>query len=220
LYQELIGMLILSISELQVILEPHLPRFSGIIWPVLNEYEEDIPSRLRIGFGSITQATVIHSLMVANARREFLGVDGVTLIDGPNESLYVCVDGLEAGVDGSAICQFKKLDDSNKSRNSPTRRQYEMRSNEPLPGVPPQGTFVDAGYVLNDLGTVIRTVPLVRLRDQKLIFEIPQQKNGQIRLVPPISNPPLPGLGVQPDRFKLNKGKEGQGSGGKDVPRE
>jgi hypothetical protein len=151
--------------------------------------------------------------MVGNARREFAGLDGVSVVPGPNESLYVCVDGLNVGIDGTAICQFKKLDNDNRSRNLQTARQRKFRENEQVLGIPDTGSFVDAGYVMNDLGTVIRTVPLVRLVDQQLIFEVPEQRDGSISIAPPVGPMPLPGVA---DRFTILKRKKKKESSGND----
>ncbi len=204
---------LLSISELQIILEPHVATFSRIVWPVLEDYEEHIPLPIRLQFGVITQANVLHAFMANNARREFNGQTGVSVIEGPNESVYISIDGLGLGVDGTAVCQFKKLDNDNRSRNFQTARQRMIRENEYVLGISESATFVDAGYVLNDLGTAIRTVPLVRLFDQETIFELPRQLGGTVSMLP--AGPrPLPGVADRFTIFRPKKKKDSQGDDG------
>src|ERR1035441_4986821 len=60
------------------------------------------------------------------------------------------------GVDGLAICRFKKLNENGTSCNYPTERAEALRRNEPLPGMPEHATYIDVGYVLNPLRTGFR----------------------------------------------------------------
>jgi hypothetical protein len=185
----------LPISDLQIILRPHIVRFSRIAWPIYAHYLE-LPDSHRLAYDARAEANILHRYMVENAKRQFEGVPGAQFLE--TNGFHLGIDGAGYGIDGAAICRFKKLDDNGQSSNYPTDRAEALRKNEQLKGLPEDATFVDLGYTLNDLRTSIREVQVVRVFDSAVIFSIPRLEEQE-----PGSQLPLIGPTITPPRFEV-----------------
>jgi len=162
---------LLSMVDLRAILSPHVARFGRAIWPVWDRFPE-LPEEHRLAYDPTTEANVLHSYMVRNAKSEFTNVAGVHFLE--QHGFHLGIDGSFYGVDGLAVCRLKKLSEDGASRNYPTMRAEALRRNDPLPGMPADATYVDIGYVLTPLRTGIIMVHAVRVYDSELIFSIPR----------------------------------------------
>jgi len=163
---------IISLPDLQAMLRPHAGRFARIVWPIWDRFME-LPDDHRLAYDPTTEANILHSYMVESAKREFAAdVPGVQILE--QNGFHLGIDGIGYGVDGLAVCRFKKLSEDGTSRNYPTERAEALRRNESLPGMPDQATYVDVGYVMAPLRNGFSIVQVVRVVDSKAVFSIPE----------------------------------------------
>jgi hypothetical protein len=94
-----------------------------------------------------SRASVIHDYMVAFARDFFKDDPGIRIFTKRGLSLI--------NIDDSLLLRFKKLDAEKRSRNIPTQQTYLFRAQLELPGIPAELTHIEAGYVLNELQTML-----------------------------------------------------------------
>lgn len=183
-------------------MRPQVGRFSRAIWPAWERYQE-LPEDHRLTFDPTAEATLLHCYMVAAAKKEFDGVPGVQFLE--DFGFHLGIDGTGYGIDGLAVCRFKKFDEDGKSRNFPTDRQEALRRNdEDLPGIPKRATIVDVGYSFNGLRTGFAIVQAVRLKDSELILSIPRIEDHSIQIPGMLPFPPA----AVPARFELIEGKQ------------
>jgi hypothetical protein len=191
---------LLSIEELQALLRPHLARLGRTVWPIWARYLE-LPEEHRLAFDATTEANMLHCYMVEAAKQEFDHVPGVQFLE--MFGFHLGIDGSAFGVNGLAVCRFKKFDDEGKSRNYPTERAEALRRNEQLEGMPDRATYVDIGYAFNALRTAISEVQAIRVVDTKVVLSVPRAE-GQTSQMPGI----LPfGPTLTPRRFTVLPGR-------------
>jgi hypothetical protein len=191
---------LLSVQDLQTILRPQVGKFGRIVWPSWKRYLE-LPESHRLAYDATTEATVLHCYMVEAAKKLFDGTPGVQFLE--EYGFHLGIDGTACGIDGFAVCRFKKFDEDGKSANFLTRRAEALRRNdEDLPGIPKRATIVDVGYSFNGLRTGFAIVQAVRLKDNKLIFSIPQIDDQSMQIP---GNLPFPPVAV-PARFEIIDG--------------
>jgi hypothetical protein len=167
---------LISVPDLQAILRPHAGRFGRIVWPIWDRFTQ-LPDDHRLAYDATTEANILHDYMVQSAKREFTEVPGICFLE--QNGFHLGIDASGYGVDGLAVCRFKKLSENGTSCNYPTERAEALRRNEPLPGMPEHATYIDVGYVLNPLRTGFSAVQLVRVMDSQVIFSIPRS-GGQV----------------------------------------
>ena len=211
---------LISKPDLQMMLEPHARRFGRCVWPIWERYlkirEED-----RLDFDLTAEADVLNRFMIGYAKREFSGVAGVYPAPDEQYGFVLLVDGLSCGIDGQAACRFKKLDVNGRSRNNlSTRRARSVRKNDTatLEGFPPSATWVDVGYVLNDLRTGIAEVQAIRVYDTAFIMSIPREEDGTIGLTYSLLDGPQGGSGEAAQRFIVFPRKEQRGTPDGETP--
>jgi hypothetical protein len=141
--------------------------------------------------------------MVETAKREFDNVSGVQFLE--TYGFHLGIDGTGYGVDGRAVCRFKKFcEDGKSTSNYPTERQEALRKNEQLEGLPERATYVDIGYSLNPLRTNIIEVQAIRVTDLKLILSIPRSDDQSSQMPGMLPFGPTP---VAP-RFEVIEGRQ------------
>jgi hypothetical protein len=205
---------LLSVEDLQAILRPQVSRFSRSIWPAWDRYQE-LPEEHRLVYDGTTEAGMLHCYMVQAAKKEFDGVPGIQFLE--EYGFHLGIDGTAYGIDGLAVCRFKKFDEDGRSNNYPTERAEALRRNdEELPGIPRCATIVDVGYCFNGLRTGFGIVQAVRLKDSKLILSIPQIDDQSVQMPGILPFSPIP---VAP-RFEIIEGgqsnkKSSEGADGK-----
>lgn len=192
---------LLSIGELQALLRPHLGRFARVVWPIWDRFLE-LPEDHRLAYDPTTEANVMHSYMVQNAKREFDNLPGVQFLEA--YGFHLGIDGTAYGLDGQAVCRFKKFDEDGRSRNYPTDRQEALHRNDQLDGMPDRATYVDIGYSLNPLHTNIIEVQAVRVVDVRLILSIPRSDDQSAQMPGILPFGPTP---TQP-RFQVINGRK------------
>lgn len=191
-------------------LRPQVGRFGRVVWPIWERYLE-LPEEHRLAYDPTTEANVLHCYMVESAKREFDNVPGIQFLE--EYGFHLGVDGSAFGVDGLAVCRFKKFDEDGRSKNYPTDRAEALRRNEQLDGMPERATYVDIGYSFNLLRTAIAEVQAVRVVDSAVILSIPKADDQSI---------PMPGTlpfgpTLTPGRFAVIQGrpKKSEGKDGK-----
>src|SRR5438094_6338247 len=136
---------LLSVSDLQVILTPHMRRLARCVWPVWGRYLA-IPEVDRFAYDLVAEANVLNRYMIDYAKREFADIPGVQWLE--DDGFVLVFEGFPYGIDGQVAARFKKLDASGKSKNNlGTARARAIRgnNNDLLEGMPPSATWVDIG---------------------------------------------------------------------------
>lgn len=141
--------MLISQSEADIILEPYkesLRLCVSMAWRYYNEH-----------YGHVhhlhtprTRASILHDLMVHNARKNFEGKPGIEMRD--MRGLFLLI------VDGQLLIRFKKLDEDKMSRSIPTRQTEDFLAQMDLPGMPPRATAIIVGYELNRLQTEMAAI--------------------------------------------------------------
>ena len=108
---------------------------------------EGLAPELKAIMSRVTRAGFIHDFMVEHADKAFDALHDVRRADRNGLIMYAFAD--------SIVLRFKKLDDELTSRNHRTRQSdaylWQQMEFEGLEAP----TFLQAGYVLNDLGTAL-----------------------------------------------------------------
>lgn len=156
-------MLKLKRDEAIPIIAPHAERLYYIAATPLSDYLKTYPN-LTIHCAT-TRAGILHDLMIDKARKEFLGVKGVRLIDAPMGVTLI-------EIDEKVLIRCKKLDEGGLPSNYPTGRAVEYDNGDDLPGIPPEPQRLTLGYRLNRLQTGLRDVLLSNHLAGRFIYDI------------------------------------------------
>jgi hypothetical protein len=206
-------------DEIQLILSRHAGRLGRCVWPIWERYNA-IAEVDRLTFDLTAEANVLNRYMIDFAKKEFSEVPGVQFFE--NNGFVLGVDGFQYGLSGQLACRFKKLNGDGRSRNNLSTcraRAVRNNSNEFLDGMPPEATWVDIGYVLNDLRTGIRDAQVVRIVGTKFVMSLPRENDGTISMPLPLPFGSDRGNSGSSPLFEILPRREGQSNSG-DKPKD
>jgi hypothetical protein len=123
----------------------------------------------------------LHCYMAAAIRQEFSGVPGIRYLE--KYKFCLGMEGFPAGLDGTVVCRFKRLNVVGQSRTYPTDRARQLASNNfEIDGIPEGSTILDIGYVLNELGTGFRDVQVIRVLGTEYVMSLPRVEDGTVQM--------------------------------------
>jgi len=161
-------------------------------------------------FDATTEAGIIHRYMVAAAKSEFSGT-GVEFLE--RYGFCLGIDGFPNGIDGQIVCRLKRLDDNGRSSTFLTPRARNIQANSAdIVGVPSGATWIDVGYVFNQLRTGYRDVQVIRVVDTAFVMSIPRADDQSISMPLPLFGGPS-GRDQSDRRFNI-QGRAEQSSTG------
>lgn len=161
----------LTKDDVEAIVKPHYDRIIKTYQDAMEDYSKHYNDTRHI-HSPITRANLFRDHVVDHARRNFTDVAGADPRDKSNGLFYIELDGKAVGIDGSVAMRFKKLNKKLLTSNVPTRQSNAFNAQLPvcgsmiqgeLFGVPivmhrPEPTHVNAGYLPNELWTVIESL--------------------------------------------------------------
>lgn len=145
------------------IIAPHKERLYYIAATPLSIYLETYPNQAI--HSARTRANILYDLMIAQARKEFLGVKGTQIIDAPMGVTLI-------EIDGKILIRCKKLDEDGLPSNYPTERAIDYDNGDNLPGIPLSPQRLTLGYRLSRLQTALRDVLVSNHLAGRLLYDI------------------------------------------------
>jgi hypothetical protein len=163
----------LNESEVAELLRPHYDRLWRCGALPFIKYKEKYPDQPI--HHPRTSASIVHDLMVHQARVEFDGVRGARILDLAHPYNRTFLEIRER-----ALIRFKKLDENKQPRNYQTDFVRDYDEDNDLPGIPPKAHRLTLGYRLNPLRTEVLDVLITSYLGNRLEFDIelyiPDQK--------------------------------------------
>lgn len=134
-------------------LDPFFDQIDAICRGGLAKYQE-YPAEFRIDHDARATANCIYAHMVAIADEHLTTAPGV---------VFKSIRGLKVWIIGeTATVRFKKMDETGRTRNYPTKQIRDFDRQLPLPGIPLPPLNLVVGYLPNALGTEVERVQVAR----------------------------------------------------------
>lgn len=135
-------MAVITEQRAKAILEPHLDAIRDCIQAAWQRWEKLDPAA-QFPLSTRSRATCIYDYICHEVRHRFAGTSDVTIQTSHGVLLL--------NFAGIVLIRFKKLDDSRRGSNIPTRHQRLLSMQLELPELPPEATRLVAGYQLDKL---------------------------------------------------------------------
>ncbi len=173
-------------ADVQKLLGPYCETISKCIEQAWNDYLTEYSDKVKAIHTSRTKANIINDHMVSRAHRELLGLQGVRPIKWRGGVCFL--------IENKVIMRFKKLVKQGLARNYATPNAKRFADNQlQMDGLPDHAIRVNAGYITNQLQTLIKRIVIAcprSLREVEYVFDISFE--------PQISELQLPEITPQP----------------------
>jgi hypothetical protein len=146
-----------SIDSVMGRLETLLDDFSAVAIAGHATYRT-YPPAILVEHTTRTAANCTYDHMVAEAERRFVSRTDIRPLVLSGLKLWL----IGTDHDLHAVIRWKKMDDSGRARNYPTKQAKAFDFMDDLPGLPPQPTRVTVGYVLDASNTQIKRTQVAR----------------------------------------------------------